>query len=293
MNGGLTLKGGSAGLPFCLNILSSLGRAYPHSARPSWLWRRFFHKLSSAGPTRAATGALAADGRLKPVVLEPKLRACLKQGGIKQLFTPRQREASEQVVDHVSKAVTSAAGQEPRSESVSPRIRLGFAAENAQLQVYRCGHIARAAAVIGDFGDRRQVVMNVFALSISAIMLAALPDLRSVLLPDPAPMTVLPSSPSPYELWVSLDTKHPQYFSVVLESDYWSNRRADVKPYFEITPSFRAEMHFHRLTGSTTANEDNGVVWIERKRRFLSREFFPGERVGRYSIPYLSHLGHE
>jgi hypothetical protein len=43
----------------------------------------------------------------------------------------------------------------------------------------------------------------------------------------------------------------------------------------------------------TSANEDDGIVWIERRRRFLTREFFPGERVGRYSVPYLSHLGHE
>lgn len=292
MNGGLTLRGGSAGLPFCLNILSSLGRAYPQDAGPSWLWRRLFHKLNSTGDSWAATGALTADGRIKSVVLEPKLRACLKTGQIKGILTPRQSEASEQAVDGVSKALSPSTIHEPQPE-IATGIRLGFAAENAPLQVQRCAHLARAMNVLGGFFDRRQSAMNVFALSISAIMLAALPDLRSVLLPYPAPMAVLPSSPSPYYLWVSLDTKHPKYFSVVLESKYWSNRRADVKPSGGITPSIRAEMHFHRLTGMTTANEDDGVVWIERKQRFLTREFFPGDRIGRYSIPYLSHLGHE
>jgi hypothetical protein len=55
----------------------------------------------------------------------------------------------------------------------------------------------------------------------------------------------------------------------------------------------RAEIHLHRLTGMTAATEDEGIVWIERRRRFLGREFYPGERVGRYSIPYLNRLGHE
>ena len=134
---------------------------------------------------------------------------------------------------------------------------------------------------------------RVFALVVSAIMLMALADLRSIVLPHPAPIAVAPGSSSPYYLWVSLDTKHPKYFSVVLESDYWSNRRADVKPCGGVTPSVRAEIHLHRLTGMTAANEEDGVVWIERRRRFLTREFHPGERVGRYSIPYLSRLGHE
>ena len=65
------------------------------------------------------------------------------------------------------------------------------------------------------------------------------------------------------------------------------------QPCGGVTPSVRAEIHLHRLTGMTAANEEDGVVWIERRRRFLTREFHPGERVGRYSIPYLSRLGHE
>jgi len=293
MNGGLTLKGGSAGLPFCLNILSSLYRAFPRDAQRSWLWQRFFQKMCSEDESWAATGVLTSDGHLKQVVLEPKLRACLGPGAIKHILTPRQPEASEQTLNGVIKSLTSAARREVPSTVGSSQVRLGFAAEKPQLRVHRCGHLAQAVIALGDFASRRQVAVNAFALFVSAVMLAALPDLRSILLPYPAPSAVLPASPSPYYLWVSLDTKHPKYFGVVLESDYWSNRRADVEPHSGMTSSTRAEMNFHRLTGMTTANEDDGVVWIERRRRFLGREFFPGERIGRYSIPYLSHLGHE
>jgi hypothetical protein len=55
----------------------------------------------------------------------------------------------------------------------------------------------------------------------------------------------------------------------------------------------RAVIQLYRLTGVMAASEEDGVVWIERRRRFLGREFLPGERVGRYSIPYLTRLGHE
>jgi len=135
--------------------------------------------------------------------------------------------------------------------------------------------------------------MNIFALGVSAIMLIVAPDLRSILLPHQPPIAVPPSSLSPYELWISLDTKRPEYFSVVLESGYWSNRRSDVKWRGGVAPSVRGEIHFHRLIGMSTGNENDGDVWIERRRRFLTREFNPGERVGHYSLAYLSHLGHE
>jgi hypothetical protein len=79
----------------------------------------------------------------------------------------------------------------------------------------------------------------------------------------------------------------------VLDSGYWSNRRSDVRQRGGAAPSVRAEIQLYRLAGVTAAREEDGVVWIERRRRFLTREFLPGERVGRYSIPYLTRLGHE
>jgi len=293
MNGGLTLRGGSAGLPFCLNLLSSLYRAHPQDVRGSWLWQRFFRRFCSEATSWAATGVLSADGRLKPVVLGPKLTACLKQGRIQQVLAPNQPEASKGAVDCVAKAFTEAVGKTAAADPVSPQVRWGFAAEKPQLRLHRCHHIANAVMVLGGLVDRWQAAANIFPFIVSAIMFAALPDLRSILLPHTAPVAVPPASSSPYELWVSLDTRHPEYFSVVLESDYWSNRRAEVRRHNDLVPSVRAVIPFHRLIGVTATDEENGVVWIERRRRFLGREFLPGERVGRYSIPYLSHLGHE
>jgi hypothetical protein len=146
---------------------------------------------------------------------------------------------------------------------------------------------------LGGFLDRPQIAANAFALAASLVMVLALPDLRSTLFPHRPPVAVEPASPSPYYLWVSLDTKHPDYFSAVLDSGYWSNRRSNVRPHGGVIPSVRAEFQLHRLTGVTAAKEEDGVVWIERRRRFLGREFLPGERVGQYSITYLTRLGHE
>jgi hypothetical protein len=290
--GGLTLKGGSAGLPFCLNTLLALYNARPQAVRKSWLWQRFFRGVRAEAGCWAATGVVSADGYLKPVVIEPKLRACLEHDRITQILTPQQGGASPGTIDRLAKASRPTAEKAPPAASVC-RKRWGFAAEPPQLSPHRCRHVAQAVMALGHFLSKGQLTASVFALALSAIMFQALPDLRSILWPHSAPKAVPPASTSPYDLWVSLDTEHPEYFSVVLESGYWSNRRAEVKRYGGVAPSVRAEIHFHRLTGRSTAKEDDGDVWIERRRRFLTREFNPGERVGHYSIPYLSHLGHE
>jgi hypothetical protein len=290
--GGLTLKGGSAGLPFCLNTLLALYGACPQAVRDSWLWQRFFRRMRANAGCWAGTGVVTADGYLKPVVIEPKLRACLKHGRITQILTPYQSGVSQPVIDRLAKASTPTAKKEALAAFPSSK-RLGYAAERPQLSPHRCRHVAQAMMALGQFTYPGQMATNLLALTVSTMIFWALPDLRSILWPHLAPTAVPPASSSPYDLWVSLNTKHPEYFSVVLESGYWSNRRAEVKRYGGPTPSVRAEIHFHRLTGRTTANEDDGDVWIERRRRFLTREFNPGERVGHYSIPYLSHLGHE
>jgi hypothetical protein len=146
---------------------------------------------------------------------------------------------------------------------------------------------------IGDFSSRWQMALNTFAVVVSAAVLLGLPDLRSIIAPPPAPIVVTPSSPSPYYLWVSLDTKKPECFQVVLESKFWSSRRAEVKPYGGANGSVRAEIRLQRAGRQITNNEEDGTVWIERRHRFLTRDFAPGERVGRYSFLYLSHLGYE
>jgi hypothetical protein len=57
--------------------------------------------------------------------------------------------------------------------------------------------------------------------------------------------------------------------------------------------SVRAEIRLTRASLPTTTNVEDGTIWIERRRRFLSREYDPGERVGRYSYSYLAHLPNE
>jgi hypothetical protein len=293
MDGGLTLKGGSAELPFCMNTIFALSLYRPQAVKGSWIWTQVFRKMRSEAASWAATGVLTADGQIKPVVLEPKLRACLKHAAIRDLLAPRQRDAKKENVDRLINSLATARGPERAPAHVFKSTQLGFAAERPQLKTHLCRHAGQALMAVGRLSDRWQLGTNLFALIVSVVMLAALPDLRSLLWPPEAPVAVPPSSLSPYELWVSLDTKYPQYFSVVLESPYWSNRREEVKSRGGPAPSVRAEIHFHRLTGMSEGSENDGDVWVQRRRRFLTREFNPGERVGRYSLNYLSHLGHE
>lgn len=292
MNGGLTLKGGSAGLPFCLNTLLALYAMQPHCTRHSWIWSRFFRNLRSAATSWAATGVVTAAGRITPVVIEPKIRACLQHGGVRHLLTPNQSDDGQPTIRRVGNATVATARPKPAVSIVSA-VRLGFAAERPSLRNHLCRDVAQSMMAIGGFSDRWQMAANAFALAVSVVMVIALPDLQSVLLPYRPPVAVAPASPSPYYLWVSLDTKHPAYFSAVLDSGYWSNRRANVQQHDGVIPSVRAEFQLHRLTGVTAAKEEDGVVWIERRRKFLNREFLPGERVGHYSITFLTRLGHE
>ena len=124
---GLTLKGGSAGLAFCLNMTAAACRAHPVAARRSWLWRRWYHELRLKASSWAATGIVTADARVKPVVLEPKLRACLEDARIQHVLVPRQREAGRQVVERLSSPPAPA--RRGDASLAPPALRLGFAAE--------------------------------------------------------------------------------------------------------------------------------------------------------------------
>jgi hypothetical protein len=114
-------------------------------------------------------------------------------------------------------------------------------------------------------------------------MLAASPDLRGILRPPPAPM-VAPLSLSPYQLQVGLDTDWPRDFAVVLESDFWANRRATVSAAGNMP---RVELRLSRLARQRSHDVDDGILWVERRRRFLTREFLEGERVGRFPLASL------
>jgi hypothetical protein len=49
----------------------------------------------------------------------------------------------------------------------------------------------------------------------------------------------------------------------------------------------RAELPLRRAAFQSTQLVEDGTVWVERRRRFLFREFDPGERVGQFFLSYL------
>jgi hypothetical protein len=146
---------------------------------------------------------------------------------------------------------------------------------------------------VGDFTSWSQLTTNVLALAVSVVMALALRDIRNVLEPPAAPRVVLPGSPSPYYLWVSLDTDRPEAFTAKLVSGFWSNRRADVVAYGGADASVRAEMRLTRAGRQSTIDERNGTVWIERRRKFLNRDFQPGERIASYPFAHITGLPHD
>jgi hypothetical protein len=293
MNGGLKLQGGSAGLAFCLDTLGALARADPLPSRRAWLWRRFFRRLRLKAPSWAATGAVTASGRVEPVVIGPKIRACLQHADIRHVLTPRQPEAKQRVIDRLATSAPPATANQVMHRPFSARPHLGFASEDRRLRSYRCRHVAQSLMAIGGFTSSGQLATGALALVVSVAMLMALPDLRAILWPPRAPAVTGPSSPSPYHLWVSLDTNHPEAFYVVLESGFWSNRRSTVAAYGGANASARAELRLKRLARPSTNDEEDGTIWVERRRRFLTREFLPGDPVGRYSFSYVTRLSGE
>lgn len=292
MAGGLTLKGGSAGLAYCLNVLLSLYRSRPQAARRAWLWQNIFRRLDCVSSSWAATGVVSATGWVRPVVLEPKLRACFRKEGVHGLFTPRQSGAAPRALDRVAESLNSRLkdGSPGTNEVTAPR--LGFAADAHGLRVHRCLHAAQSLLVLGGLSSVWQCVVSLLAFVITTVMVMALPDLMRVLWPPPAPAVVGPSSSSPFYLWVNLDTRTPERFQVVLESGFWANRSVQVNRPSAANAPARAEIRLLRLP-HPSQHEDDASIWVERRYRFLSREFALGERVGRYSLPYLANLGHE
>ena len=291
MSGGLHLQGASAGLAFCLTTLMALFRSLPAGRSRSWLWERSLGELEHAAGSWAATGVVTSEGWIHPVVLDPKLRACLRHADVGSFLAPRQREARQREVDKLAGDLTRRS--EVRATTFAPGMRLGFAATGRMLKVHQVGHLAQVMMKVGGLLDPRQVAVNFFAVAVSVVMLVALPDLRRILVPPAAPVVVAPSSASPYYVWVSLDTDQPRSFRVRLESEFWANRVANVRRYEDSDQVPRAEMHVQRLPSHLSRDEDDGVIWIERRHSFLTREFLPGERVGRYPLSYVIRLSHE
>lgn len=170
---------------------------------------------------------------------------------------------------------------------------LGFASVQKKLRSHRCRHAAQSIMAVGAFTSRSQLTANALALAVSVIMVLALSDIRNVLEPPAPPRVVVPGSPSPYYLWVSLDTERPEAFTAQLESGFWSNRRADVLAYGGADGSVRAEMRLTRHGHQSTIDEQDGTVWIERRRKFLGREFQAGERIASYPFGHVTGLPHD
>jgi hypothetical protein len=289
MSGGLALQGGSAGLPFCLNMLLATYRSRPGTAADSWLWEQFFRKLRHAGASWAATGVVSPRARVEAVALEPKIRACLRHPEITDVITPSQAEARQDAIERLA----SASGRQTRGGVVGAGMVRAFASERPRLRSHRSRHVAQSIMAIGQLGSKAQISANVLAVAVSVVILAGLPDILNILAPPASPAVVTPVSRSPYYLWVSLDTRRPRAFQVAFESDFWANRRADVARYSNPDGSMRAEIRLNRLSHQATVDEQDGTVWIERRRAFLNHDYQPGERVGSYSLSYLSKLGHE
>jgi hypothetical protein len=180
-----------------------------------------------------------------------------------------------------------------RAKGLKQGLTPAFASEKPRLRTHRCRYTAQSILAVGNFISKPQLTANIFALALSAVMIVALPDIRNVLAPPPPPAVVQPTSPSPYYLWISLDTSRPEAFEAVLESGFWSNRHADVASYGGANGSVRAEMRLNRLGRQTSTDEEDGTIWIVRRRKFLTREFQYGSRVGSYSLSHLTRLGHE
>ena len=287
MGGGLTVLGGSAGLAFCLNMLRALDRSVPSPRMRSWLWRQVMHALRAAPSAWAATGVLTAEGRIRPVVLAPKLRACLRHPAVAHLITPDQRAPKRGALEGLAETLVSVADASTTVKTGGQAVRLGFAAARPVLRSHPCGDLARAAMTLGGLTSVWQAALNAVAVAVSITMLVALPDLRDLVMPPPAPFAGPPFSPSPYTVWVSLETEHPDDFGVRMESGFWANRRANVTLRRAGMPP-RAELRLTRAPNPTARDTRDGTVWVERRRRFLTREFPPGERVGVYSLSYFA-----
>jgi len=207
---------------------------------------------------------------------------------ITDLLTPWQPEAAQSAIERVA-TTTRIAGRMVQN----PGMALGFASAKRRLRSHRCRHAAQSLMAVGDFTSKTQLVANVLGVAVSVLMALALPDIRNVLRPPDAPRVVGPGSPSPYYLWVSLDTDRPDAFRAELESQFWSNRRADVVAYGGADGSIRAEMRLTRNGRPGTIDDQDGTVWIERRRKFLGREFRAGERIASYPLAHLNGLNHD
>jgi hypothetical protein len=175
MSGGLTLLGGSAGLPFCLDTLLASYRAESRAHAPAWIWREAIGRLSANAGEWAATGVVTASGRVKAVKIEEKLRAVTQIRDIRWMLTPVQR------IGHGGATMFAGAGPsmhkpaEPPSSTTARRGPIGFAAEIRPLRIAQCRSVADALYRASGMRSVPQVCINVLALAVSIVLAIALP----------------------------------------------------------------------------------------------------------------------
>ncbi len=283
---GLRLVGGSAGVAFALNAIGAVLHDASDESRGSWLWERLRRALRAGRGRWAATGVILPSGAITAVALQAKIRACLQHDRVEQLIAPRQREARAGFVTRLLRRDPTPSA--PAPVRGAPLLgQLGYAASARRLRAHACSHLADALLVHGGLASRGQLSVNLLAMGVSAAVMAGMPDLRHVMFPPPAPMIIATAGSSPFDLAVTLDATSAAAFVVSLESRSWANRRTMLQRAGDVS---RASLPLRRLTQRTTWELDDGTLWVERRRRFLWREFAPGERVGNYSLRYLNQL---
>jgi hypothetical protein len=292
LSGGLALKGASAGLPFCLAMLIAVKRTQSRRGR-AWLWKQLFRNAERRAAAFAATGIITPRGWVKPVVLEPKLRACMQRDDISTVIIPRQLHKTARANAKSTQLGEAPGSEKPASIPAVDQQRVGYAAELPRQKVRSVWHVAEALMHLGGLFSRRQIFMNMLAVIISSVVLFAFADQKRILLPPTAPNAVPPAFVLPNHLSVSLDTDEPEAFQLVFESSYWANRRAHFTLRSGATTVSQADVNLHRLADAPNSDMNLGTIWIERRNRFLNREYTHGERVGRYSYAYLKGLRHE
>lgn len=284
MQDDLTLVGGSAGLTFTLNAIGAVLRGRHGNDTRGWLWEQVHRAMRHHGAMWAATGVVTPNGAVGAVAIEPKVRACLAHERVLWLLMPQQKGGAR-VAARMSHPAADAVPHHARTSVAGPQ--LGYAASRRAFRAIGCHHVADALLAIGALASRWQVAVNVVAVSASATMLVALPDLRNIVLPPAAPMVVATAGSSPFHLAITLDSPVADAFSVALESRFWANRRQQLQ---RAGPVSRANIPLHRLSQRVVWELDDGTLWVERRRGFLHRDYAPGERVGAYSLRYLNQL---
>ena len=118
----------------------------------------------------------------------------------------------------------------------------------------------------------------------------------SAILPPEAPAVVAPAlAVALLSLGQSRYRSRPGYFRRGVGIEVLGQSPCRGETYGGADASVRAEI-LH-CTGSICKRPSTRrralFVWIERRYRFLNRDFAPGERIGRYTVSYLTRIDHE